>query len=108
MNRPGKYLAVLARVLFASIALGVACSLLFKATSHPATTQAPEKTPKPATVRLLENRVPEHLPIRVKIRREKEKTFRDLNNENWARDLELEVKNIGDKPIYFLDFALHV
>jgi hypothetical protein len=48
------------------------------------------------------------LPIKVKIKREKEKLFRDLNNENWARDFELEVKNIGDKPIYFLWLDLHV
>ena len=58
--------------------------------------------------RLFENRIPEHLPIKVKIKLEKEKKFRDLENDNWARELELEVKNIGDKPIYFLWFHLLV
>jgi len=57
---------------------------------------------------MFENRIPEHLPIKVKIKREKEKEFRDLNNDNWARDLELEVKNTGEKPIYFLWFALEI
>ncbi|HKR21952.1 MAG TPA: hypothetical protein VJS17_05115 [Pyrinomonadaceae bacterium] len=54
--------------------------------------------------RLFENRIPDHLPIKVKIKREKEKRFRDLENQNWVRDLELEVKNVGEKPIYFLFF----
>ncbi|HSQ24632.1 MAG TPA: hypothetical protein VLN44_09480 [Pyrinomonadaceae bacterium] len=52
--------------------------------------------------------MPEHLPIKVKIKREKEKLYRDLNNENWARDFEIEVKNTGTKPIYSLAFLLEV
>jgi hypothetical protein len=56
--------------------------------------------------RVLEDKIPKHLPIKVKIKKEKEKAFKDLQNEKWARDLELEVTNIGDKPIYFLDFEL--
>jgi hypothetical protein len=44
----------------------------------------------------------------VKIKREKEKKFRDLENDNWPGDLELEVKNIGDKPIYFLWFVIEI
>jgi len=58
--------------------------------------------------RLFENRIPDHLPIKVKIKLEKERKFRDLNNDNWARELELEVKNVGDKPIYHLWFVLEV
>jgi hypothetical protein len=56
--------------------------------------------------RELEDKIPKHLPIRVKLKREKEKAFKDLKNEKWVRDLELEVTNIGDKPIYFPD--LHI
>jgi hypothetical protein len=56
--------------------------------------------------RELEDKIPKHLPIKVKIKKEKEKEFKDLKNEKWLRDLELEVTNIGDKPIYFLDFLL--
>lgn len=50
--------------------------------------------------RKLENLIPKHVPLAVKIRKEKEKQFKDLENENWARDFELQVTNIGDKPIY--------
>src|ERR1041384_8777503 len=56
--------------------------------------------------RLFENRVPAHLPIQVRIRPTTEKLFRDLANDHWARDLKLEIKNTGDKPIYFLFFGL--
>ena len=44
--------------------------------------------------RELEDRIPKHLPIKVKVR--------NLNNEKWARDVEVEITNIGDKPIYYL------
>jgi hypothetical protein len=52
--------------------------------------------------RILENKVREHLPIRVKIKKEKEESFKDLKNGKWVREFELEVTNTGDKPIYFL------
>lgn len=44
--------------------------------------------------------IPEHLPIRVKLK--SEKSFKDLKNKGWARELELEVKNTGSKPIHYL------
>jgi hypothetical protein len=56
--------------------------------------------------RELEDKIPKHLPIKVKIKKEKEKAFKDLKNEKWLHDFELEVTNTGDKPIYFLDFIL--
>ena len=52
--------------------------------------------------RELEDKIPAHLPIRIKIRKEKEKAFKDLKNERWARDFEVEITNTGNKPIYFL------
>jgi hypothetical protein len=56
--------------------------------------------------RVLENGLPKHLPIKVKIKRGKEKAFKDLKNEKWLRDFELEVTNTGDKPIYFLSLSI--
>jgi hypothetical protein len=56
--------------------------------------------------RLFENLIPSHLPVKVKIRTEKEKAFKDLKNDKWAQDLELEVTNSGDKPIYSLSLLL--
>jgi hypothetical protein len=52
--------------------------------------------------RELEDKIPKHLPIKVKIKKEKEKAFKDLKNEKWVRDFQLEITNTGDKPIYFL------
>jgi hypothetical protein len=58
--------------------------------------------------RIFENQIPSHLPIKVKIRAEKEKAAKDLANDRWHRDLEIEVKNTGDKPIYFMFFVLQM
>ncbi len=54
----------------------------------------------------MEDKIPKHLPISVKLRTEKERAFKEENNEKWFRDFELEVKNTGDKPIYFIQFDL--
>jgi hypothetical protein len=56
--------------------------------------------------RELDNRIPKHLPIKVKIKKEKEKAFKDLKNEKWVRDFQLEITNTGNKPIYLLSFTL--
>ena len=52
--------------------------------------------------RILESLVKQDVPIKIKIKKEKEQSFKDLNNRKWAREFELEVTNTGDKPIYFL------
>lgn len=54
----------------------------------------------PAHERRFENTVPAHVPIKVKLK--SEKSFKDLKNRGWARELEIEVKNTGSKPIYYL------
>lgn len=56
--------------------------------------------------RVLENSIPKHLPIKVKMRKEKEESFKDLQNNKWTQDFELEVTNTGEKPIYFLNIEL--
>ena len=52
--------------------------------------------------RVLENTVPKDVPIKIKIKEEKERSFKDLKNEGWVREFELAVTNTGDKPIYFI------
>jgi hypothetical protein len=52
--------------------------------------------------RIFENKIPAHIPIKIAIKKEKEESFKDLQNEKWLREFELEVTNTGDKPIYFL------
>jgi hypothetical protein len=48
--------------------------------------------------RELEDKIPKHLPIKVKVK--------NLNNEKWARDLEIEITNTSSKPIYYLRLAV--
>src|SRR6185503_8515198 len=62
-----------------------------------------KKTLPQENERRLEDLIPKHVPIKIKIKKEKEAGFRDLNNEKWAREFELEVTNTGTKPIYSLD-----
>ena len=52
--------------------------------------------------RVFENKIPAHIPIKIQMKKEKEESFKDLGNEKWLREFELEVTNTGDKPIYFL------
>ena len=56
--------------------------------------------------RSLEDKTPKHLPIKVKLKADKERQFKDLDNPYWARDLEIEVKNTGTKAIYSLVLLL--
>ena len=114
MNPPLPATSIAVRIIFALFVVVSALLLLNHAQSGPI--QKPQEAlgsktnpieRKPSR-RLFENRVPDHLPIKVKIKREKERKFRDLENDNWARNLELEVKNVGEKPIYFLWFYLEV
>jgi hypothetical protein len=72
--------------------------LTLASTYNPSTLNTFAKTQQEE--RQLEDLIPKHVPLRTKIRKEKEKEFRDLTNQNWIDDLEIEVTNIGDKPIY--------
>ncbi|HXI24727.1 MAG TPA: hypothetical protein VNG71_12755 [Pyrinomonadaceae bacterium] len=46
------------------------------------------------------------MPIKIKLKAEKESKFKDIDNAEWDRDFELEITNTSDKPIYFLDLWL--
>lgn len=56
--------------------------------------------------RKLEDEIPKHVPLKIRISKDKEKEFKDTKNEKWARDFELEVTNTGYKPIYALSIYL--
>ena len=56
--------------------------------------------------RVLENKVPADLPFTLRMKKEKEESFKDLKNDNWLREFELELTNTGDKPIYFFYLTL--
>ncbi len=63
------------------------------------TAQSPEQQE-----REIQDKIPAHLPIKVKIKNPEK--VKDLENDGWLADLEVEVKNKGTKPIYFLDFFI--
>jgi hypothetical protein len=54
--------------------------------------------------REFKNTVRAHVPVKVKIKNEQ--SFKNLKNKNWARELEVEIKNTGTKPIYYLYVVL--
>lgn len=60
--------------------------------------QSPEKEEKEE--RKIETRIPAHLPIKVVFKNIEK--VKDLKNEDWINDLEVEVTNTGTKPIYYL------
>jgi len=89
---------VLAATLLGSmlVVLGITCDF----STSDASTKAQQEE------RHLESLIPKHIPLGLKIRKEKEKEFKDLGNERWAHDFELEVTNTGDRPIY--EFFLYL
>jgi hypothetical protein len=99
MNPLRKTSSVVAKVVLLLSFTCLAAIFLINVTLAPGIAQSQEE-------RELEDTIPKHLPIKVKIKKEKEKAFKDVKNEKWLRDFELEVTNTGDKPIYFLSLAL--
>ncbi|HEX8069810.1 MAG TPA: hypothetical protein VF546_07660 [Pyrinomonadaceae bacterium] len=59
----------------------------------------------PPGEREFEDKIPAHLPIKVKVKNIEK--VKDLKNEHWGRDLEIEVRNTGTKPIYYLRLSLY-
>lgn len=80
----------------------VAPSLFFilcaPASSKAQTTEDKQSFPSEQQ-RVFENTMPARAPLKVKLKNEQ--AFTDMRNRNWARELEIEFKNTGDKPIYF-------
>lgn len=95
-------LTPLFRLVFALLVLVTAFVLLFKGASGPTSAQQPQPQE-----RQVENTIPKHVPLDVKLTKEKEKNWKDLKNENWARDFEVEITNTGDKPIYNFGLILY-
>jgi hypothetical protein len=87
-----RFNSTLSATIFTSLVLTL--SLIFNLRTAGASAKAQQQE------RQFQNLVPKHVPLGIKIRKEKEKEFKDLTNENWARDFELEITNIGEKPIY--------
>lgn len=58
----------------------------------------------PPGEREIEMKAAAHLPIKIKVK--KPEKVKDLKNEDWLGDLEVEVTNTGSKPIYHFYIAL--
>src|SRR5215213_1699807 len=99
MNSPRNASALAAKRFLQVSLFCLAAVFLVKFALVPSVAQSTEE-------RELEDRIPKHLPIKVKIKKEKEKAFKDLKNEKWVRDFELEITNTGNKPIYFLSLII--
>jgi hypothetical protein len=54
------------------------------------------------TKRTIENKVPAHVPLDIKIRKDKEEKITNAANKTWYRDLQIDITNTSEKPIYFL------
>lgn len=67
---------------------------------------AGEAQSPPGEEREVVDKIPKHLPIKIKVKKEKEEKVKDLKNEDWIGDLEVEVTNTGTKPIYYLEIVL--
>lgn len=61
-----------------------------------------------ATKRSFESKIPPHVPLKIKIKKEKEEKVLDINNKDWFKDIEIEVTNTSDKPIYFLSLNVEL
>jgi hypothetical protein len=58
--------------------------------------------------RVFNDKVPKHLPIKIRIHPDHEKAAKDGNNDRWQHDIAFEIKNTGDKPVYFLEFFVEM
>src|ERR1700674_3304606 len=104
MSATGHISSVIALTLVTSPLMILAATYRVKGTGAPIHALGSQEEKKEE--RVLEDEIPKHVPLRAKIRKEKEKEFKDLKNENWAHDFELEVTNVGDRQIYYFDLIL--
>jgi len=98
MNPPRERATILAKIVLLLSVVCLVSIFLINGTLGTSTAQSEG--------RVLEDTIPKHLPIRVKLKKEKEDAVGDLKNEKWVRDLVLEVTNTGDKPIYYLSLGI--
>lgn len=99
MKPERKPTAIFTKLFLSLLLFGVAAALLINCLPGSSSAQSNQE-------REVEDRVPKQVPIKVKLKSEKERAFKDRNNAQWYRDFELEVTNTSDKPIYFLELWL--
>lgn len=100
MNASASNPSALAKILAAALALSVVGVLMTASLCTSSSAAAFQE-------RIFENKIPSHIPIKIKIKKEKEQSFKDLKNEKWLREFELELTNTGDRPIYYLEITMN-
>ena len=93
--------AVLNRRIILSSLVAICVMVLF------ATLRLVQSATPQETKRSFESRIPSHVPLKFRIKKDEEKAL-DLDNKNWFRDIEIEVTNTSDKPIYFLSLNVEM
>ncbi len=96
MDTSSKTSAVIAKIILLLFVLMMVAIFLMKPSLNSSVSRAAQGE------RVFENAIPENAPFRLKIKKEKEKSFKDLKDETWVREFELEFTNISDKPIFFV------
>jgi hypothetical protein len=99
MDASSKTSTVLAKTLLLLFVLIMVAIFLMKPSLTSSTSRVQEE-------RVVENTIPKEVPLKLKIKKEKVRSFKDLKNDKWAREFELEITNSGDKPIYYLDILM--
>jgi hypothetical protein len=87
------------RLISVCLAAGIASPLLASAVRSPSVAQSTQQ-------REMESTVPKNVPIKLKLKAEKEAKFKDRSNPEWLGDFELEVTNTSNKPIFHLALEL--
>jgi hypothetical protein len=59
-------------------------------------------TAQSPTERIIEDKIPKDVPIKIKLKQDKESRVKALDNQGWLRDLQLELTNTSTKPIYYV------
>jgi hypothetical protein len=78
------------------VLIGVILALVLSALAPIRSTSAQQRR------RVFDSEFPKQIPLKVKIKKDKEAAALDLTNKNWFRDIEIEVTNTSNKPIYYL------
>ena len=97
-----RFLSLLVKRNVLSTLAAIGCIVLF------ATLGLVQSASTQATKRSFESKIPPHVPIKITIKKEKEEKALDITNKNWFRDLEIEITNTSDKPIYFLSLNVEM
>jgi hypothetical protein len=89
-------------ILFSTLLLVMGLMASFTVTETASTTGWQQENPanesNASPERVMGIGIPKHIPIKVKVK--------NINNDKWAHDLEIEVTNKSDKPIYYLSLLV--